>query len=238
LAALLMGIAVAVDAANGTLCLTFDDIYYSSWLQNLPLFQKYNARATFFISRRITEDVLEQMKKLQDAGHSIGLHSENHTRAVDYMQKFGSVNYILNEIMPQLEICKKNNIRIRAFAYPCSQRDKRTDQELFKTFDFLRTNSSEVKKWETPLAKADGCFVKNVQAKQLFYGYPASGNFKVNEVKEAMKRAARENSVLVLYAHDITQQMQPKNHITIDQLTILLEHARKLGMAIRGMNEL
>ena len=91
LAALLMGIAVAVDAANGTLCLTFDDIYFSSWLQNLPLFQKYNAR---------------------------------------------------------------------------------------------------------------------------------------------------ENSVLVLYAHDITQQMQPQNHITIDQLTILLEHARKLGMAIRGMNEL
>ena len=88
------------------------------------------------------------------------------------------------------------------------------------------------------MAKSDGCFVKNVQARQLFYGYPASGNFKVNEVKEAMERAARENSVLVLYAHDITQQMQPKNHITIDQLTILLEHARKLGMAIRGMNEL
>ena len=230
--------AVIAPGANGTLCLTFDDIYLSSWLQAMPLFAKYNAHATFFISRKIDGKNVEQLKQLQASGHTIGLHGINHRRAVDYMKKHGAEVYTQNEIMPQLEVCRKNNIKIRAFAYPYSQNSAETDRELFKTFDFLRTNCSAVRKSGVLLAQVDGCFVKNVKSKQLFYGFPSSGNFNMQEVKDAMERAAKENSVLVFYAHDITHKMQPKNHITFSQLESLLQHARKLNMRICGMNEL
>ena len=53
--------AVIAPGANGTLCLTFDDIYLSSWLQAMPLFAKYNAHATFFISRKIDGKNVEQI---------------------------------------------------------------------------------------------------------------------------------------------------------------------------------
>ena len=90
---------------------------------------------------------------------------------------------------------------------------------------------------DEPLEKADGCFVKEVKKKQLFYGFPASGNFNIDEVKAAMRRAAEENSVLVLYAHNITKKRR-KNHITDSQLLEILEYAKTLKIQLCGMNEL
>lgn len=223
---------------NGTLCLTFDDRFLDQWIKADEIFKKYDARVTFFISGKIDDQTLAALKRLQDGGHSIGLHALNHAKMPGYIKKHGMTAYTANEIMPQLEICRKNAITIRAFAYPYSQRDPDTDRELFKNFDFLRTNCNAVKSADVTLDKADGCFVRNVQKKQLFYGFPASGNFKLNEVKAAMKRAAEENAVLVFYAHNITEKPGKSHHIAYFQLIQILEYAKELQMRISGMNEL
>jgi hypothetical protein len=94
-----------------------------------------------------------------------------------------------------------------------------------------------VKAAGVPLSKADGCFVKQVGKKQLFYGFPSSGDFNIDEVKAAMKRASEENAVLVFYAHNIVENPQ-RNNITHSQLKQILDYAKTLGMSIRGMNEL
>ncbi len=228
----------ASQKQNGTLCLTFDDRYLDNWERAIPLFKQYNARVTFFIYKNIDDEAVASLKKLQDAGHSIGLHGVKHAKAVVYQKKHGKNAYIKNEIMPQLEVCRKNGIKIRAFAYPYSQRSTDTDKELFEVFDYLRTNCSAVKKKDMPLAEADGCFVKKVEKKQLFYGFPASGNFDMNEVKAAMKRAAKEDSILVFYAHNITEKIPKSHHIAFSQLISLLEYAQELGLSVKGMNEL
>lgn len=229
----------AVSASpKGALCLTFDDRFLENWEKAIPLFQKYNARATFFIYGRIDGPVIASLKKLQDAGHSIGLHGVKHRRAVNYIKERGMEEYMKNEIMPQLDICRKNGINVRSFAYPYSQRTIESDKKLFEKFDFLRTNCSAVKKNGQTLAAADGCFVKKVDKKQLFYGFPASGKFDMEEVKAAMTRVAKENSVLVFYAHNITEKLPRSHHISISQLTELLIFAEKLGIAVCGMNEL
>ena len=222
---------------KGTLCLTFDDLYLNSWKKALPFFAEYQAHVTFFIWGTVDSTVISDLKKLQDAGHSIGLHSINHTRAADYQKEHGKGAYTRDEILSQLDSCRKNNIQIRSFAYPFSQRTEETDQELFKYFDFLRTNCSLVKAAGVPLSKADGCFVKQVGKKQLFYGFPSSGDFNIDEVKAAMKRASEENAVLVFYAHNIVENPQ-RNNITYSQLKQILDYAKTLGMSICGMNEL
>ena len=38
-----------MTAAEGTLCLTFDDRYFENWKNTIPLFRKYNAKVTFFV---------------------------------------------------------------------------------------------------------------------------------------------------------------------------------------------
>ncbi|MBQ9772983.1 MAG: polysaccharide deacetylase family protein [Lentisphaeria bacterium] len=226
------------SASEGTLCLTFDDRYFENWEKMIPLFKKYDARVTFFVFQQLDDKSIASMKALQSAGHTIGLHGQNHLRASDYLQQHGPMTYLKNEIMPQLEICRKNGIKIRAFAYPFSQRSSETDKELFTVFDFLRTNCTDVKKKEMKLAEADGCFVKKVGRKQLFYGFPASGNFNMEEVKTAIKRAAEDNAVLVFYAHDITENQVPSHHISISQLEELLKYAKSLKISICGLNEL
>ena len=225
-------------ASSGTLCLTFDDRYFASWESAIPLFAKYNAHVTFFVSRKIDSETLESMKKLQNAGHSIGLHGLTHAKAVDFIKKYGAKKYTDDEIMPQLEICRKNGIKIRSFAYPYSQNDEESDKELFKNFDFLRTNAAKVIPSGTALADADGFFNRNIGKKHLFHGFPSSGNFDAEAVKKAIKRAADENAVIVFYAHDITQEIPRSHHIAFSQLEDLLKYAASLNMAIRGMNEL
>lgn len=225
-------------ASNGKLCLTFDDRFFDNWLQAVEFFKKYDAKVTFFVCGKIDRDTIGILKKLQSAGHSIGLHALKHTKMVDFSGKYGLEAYTKKEIIPQLEICRRNNIKIRAFAYPYSQRSVDTDKELFKNFDFLRTNCSAVKRADTTLAQADGCFVKNVQKKQLFYGFPASGKFDMNEVKNALSRAAKEDAVLVFYAHNIKSKMSRSHHISYSQLTQILDFAKSLGLSVCGMNEL
>ncbi len=45
------------------------------------------------------------MKKLQAAGHSLGLHTVHHREAPAFFEKNGGDAYICEEIMPQLERC-------------------------------------------------------------------------------------------------------------------------------------
>lgn len=231
------GSILSMYAQTGTLCLTFDDRNFAGWEKAIPIFRKYDAHATFFISGRIDKQALATMKKLQSAGHSVGLHGLNHLRACDYLKQHGSMSYLKDEIMPQLEVCRRNGIIIRAFAYPNSQNSSETDKELFTVFDFLRTNSANVKKNDVPLAQADGCFVKKTAPKQLFYGFPAGGRFNMAEIKTAMKRAAEEKSILVFYAHNIMEEIPKTHHIAFSQLVELLEYARGINLSIKGLNE-
>ena len=71
------------------------------------LFKKYDAHVTFFVVREITGEKAEVMKKLQDAGHTLGLHSQHHSKAVSFIQEHGERKYIEEEIKPQLEVCRK-----------------------------------------------------------------------------------------------------------------------------------
>ena len=238
LASVLTAAASLAAASHGTLCLTFDDRYFNSWLDSDRIFKTYDARVTFFVCGKIDEQAIPALKKLQQAGHSIGLHALDHAKVTSYAGKQGEETYTQKQIMPQLSVCLQNNIRIRAFAYPYSRRTEESDSELFKTFDFLRANCAGVKSSTEPLEKADGCFVKNLRQKQLFHGFPASGDFNMQEVKDAMKRAAEDNAVLVFYAHDITVDERKTHHISHARLIQILEYAKTLGMAVRGMNEL
>ena len=235
---ILLGVFFSMKAAGGTFCLTFDDRYFENWEKAIPLFKKYNARVTFFIYGEVDAQAIKSMKTLQAAGHTIGLHGINHLRSVDYVRENGTEVFMQKEILPQLELCRKNGIKIRAFAYPYSQRDTETDKELFREFDFLRTSWAMLKKDGTPLVDTDGCFVQNIARKQLFYGFPCSGNFNMDEIKAAMKRASEENSVLVVYAHNITKEIPPSHHIAESQLIQLLEYAKTLKLSVKGLNEL
>lgn len=215
------------------LCLTFDDRNFDNWLKVLPLWRKYDARGTFFVSGTMDAIAVNAMQSLQNAGHTVGLHAFHHAK---YPKKPDT--YIEEEIIPQLDVCRREGINIRAFAYPYSLRDAESDRKLFEIFDFLRGGAWQVTEKGEPMVGNDRLFVKEISAKQLFFGMSASGNFDFHSLSQCFYRAAERNETIVFYAHDITAKVAPSHHISIGQLEVLLKLARALDMDICGMNEL
>ena len=219
--------------SHGRLCLTFDDRNFDNWLKVLPLWRKYDAGATFFVSGTMDALAIDAMTRLQEAGHTVGLHALHHAK---YPAKPDS--YIEEEILPQLDICCKNDINIRAFAYPFSLRDEASDRKLFEIFDFLRGGAWQILEKDQRSVDNDRLFLREVSNKQLFFGMAASGNFDFHTLSQTFYRAAERNETIVFYAHDITEKVAPSHHISIGQLEVLLKLATALEMDICGFNEL
>lgn len=76
------GLTYEVETENKVLALTFDDGPTKNVDQILPLLDKYEAKATFFLIGNDIEKFPEEAKKLVDAGHQIGNHTYSHERMV------------------------------------------------------------------------------------------------------------------------------------------------------------
>ena len=130
------------EVKNGLVFFTFDDRNFHGWQKAVPIFRKYNARVTFFVCGNIDRKAADVMKKLQREGHSVGLHSQNHSKTPELLAKLGAEKYLQSEIFPQLEACRKAGINAGCFAYPFSQRTAETDALLGKYFKRYRTGIS------------------------------------------------------------------------------------------------
>ena len=226
--------AVSLFAApkRGAVCFTFDDYHGKNWLKADAVFKKYNAHATFFVVRTLTPEKIDVMKKLQAAGHSIGLHTMNHRNATNFVQSKGEKWYLENEILPQLETCKANGLVVRNFAYPNNRRDDDTDKMLYKYFDYLRAGNGPAKK---PIYYP----MDSIQPKMVLGGGGIGTfyNSEVGELKSRLDKAAESNSVIVFFSHNIAPRAKHINMPT-ELLEELLAHARKLGMEIIGFDQL
>jgi peptidoglycan-N-acetylglucosamine deacetylase len=139
--------------------LTFDDHFVNEWVAAIPIFQRYNAKATFFVTGfdKLTKEQIDGLKKLKAAGHSIGCHSLRHKKALEYVKEFSLEQYWRDDIEPAIKLMSDNGLPPSCFAYPSSQNDKQTDQMLLKYFSHLRSGVS--------FSKADAIFVPSDQIK-------------------------------------------------------------------------
>ena len=108
----------AVDACVGTLVLSFDDRNFDDWEKALPLFDKYDAHVTFFVSGVMDGDAVKRLKTLRAHGHSIGLHGLHHANADAAVAKKGAEKYFADDIAPQLDRLRVAWIPVTSFAYP------------------------------------------------------------------------------------------------------------------------
>ncbi|MET3320382.1 UNVERIFIED_ORG: chitin deacetylase [Peribacillus simplex] len=87
------GLTAKVETNQKVVALTFDDGPSKNVNQILPLLDKYNVKATFFLIGNEIERYPEEAKKIVEAGHQIGNHTYSHKRMV-----FKSSSYIKKEI--------------------------------------------------------------------------------------------------------------------------------------------
>lgn len=96
------------------MCLTFDDGPDEKYTEKLlDLLREYNVKATFFTVARFAENNPHIIKRMENEGHTIGLHSLEHRNGL-----ITSPLYTDKEFKDSLEIMKKINIPVKFFRPP------------------------------------------------------------------------------------------------------------------------
>ena len=229
LVAVVANATAAVGLGHGVLCLTFDDSRFSDWEAALPIFERHGAHATFFAYKKIDEKSVASLRRLSEAGHSIGLHGLKHQLAPDVVAKLGEDGYIADEIEPQLSVCRDAGLPVRSFAYPCSRHTPQTDALLLRHFSRLRGGGD-----------FKGAFPASEAATRRYLpGLGIGPKYKRGgaEVAAMLPAVAASNLVLVVYSHGIGKVAQD---ISMSQgdLETILSAAESLGVAVCGFDEL
>lgn len=236
---------------SGLLVLSFDDRYFNDWVNALPTFEKYDAHATFFVKGPINDDAVRAMKRLSEAGHSVGLHGLHHANADEALAVKGVDRYYKEEIEPQREACRVANIPIKSFAYPNCRRSDETD-ELFrkKGFAHVRGGHKGVTPFDPKGEKQEG--LKPVHAVDRAFIPPekAKGQFRldtviageayhtdIEDILKCVRRCAERNEAFVLTSHGISPDAKGISMKT-EWLERILAMAKECGVPCVGFDEL
>lgn len=227
---------------NGGVLFTFDDRNFEDWIKALPIFEEFGVRATFFISGKIDNAASHAIDTLTSHGHAIGSHSLNHLRAVQYCQQRSTTEFISNEIRPQIEAFQNSGVTPSSFAYPMSNNDDATDDALLGLFRHVRTgrNLGEGER----LSESDLFFVPADQiaehgclyAKGIDFA-PTRPDRTYEQIESALERAAKNDEIIVFYAHRITEQGNG-NFITPQALMRIFSKVKALGLICYTFDEL
>ena len=240
LAAIAIVLATSSARAGGALCLTFDDRNFDSWERCLPLFERYNAHATFFVCGPIDARAEKCMRRLSAAGHSLGLHGLKHLDAPKAIARLGEEGYLREEILPQLSVCREKGLDVRSFGYPCSERSQQSDTLLLRHFDRLRGGFGKVGNtswgvWTLPFP------IGAASSNRVMMAMCGTNPRDTPErIAAMMPQIAASNVVFSAYAHDIEAKGKGhfRNNITEEDLETVLSAAKSAGVAVIGFDEL
>jgi peptidoglycan/xylan/chitin deacetylase (PgdA/CDA1 family) len=231
----------------GILCLTFDDSYWKNWEKALPVFEKYAAKATFFPSGNLNAEALSYLKKLDEAGHTVGCHSRNHRDAPVFFKNVCGTEYVRQEITPQKKALASVGINPEFFAYPNNRRDKNTDAQLQFQFKRFRAGCGVTRKDyyspsnKTSITEFDCAFfpVSELSRRRVMggTGIGAYYNTDIDDICRGIRRAAERDEVFVLFSHDICANPN-KVSMRTEWLEKILATARECGVAVKGFRDL
>jgi peptidoglycan-N-acetylglucosamine deacetylase len=191
----------AVKSEAG-ICLSFDDRTIFEWYGLLPLFDKYNARVTFFITEfdSLTNDEIEILRVFQKDGHEIGSHGAAHVQAESFIKANGYDEYLKTEVEQSLVSMRRANFNPTSFAYPYGSKYWFTDFFLLKRFQSVR--GVETMNAERNIATINKIFhVSGTTRKFLALSFDRNTKLTSKMIGDAIQRAKRNNEVIFLYAH-------------------------------------
>lgn len=234
----------------GVLVLGFDDRNFDDWEKAIPLFAKYGAHATFFVSGEFTPDAVRAAKRLRAAGHSIGLHGQHHASAPETIAKRGWAGYCAAELDTVVRQCDVAYIPVRNFAYPNHLRDDGSDKSLLTRFDRLRGGLKGVRPYDPkgvrraglkPLATDDRVFfpVAELPSRRVLASVllGEAYNTDIEDVVACIRRAGERKETLVFASHGIRRDAKGI-HLKTEWLERMLAAARDAGVAVLGYDEL
>jgi peptidoglycan/xylan/chitin deacetylase (PgdA/CDA1 family) len=202
-------------AAQGGLLLSFDDDYTASWERHFDLFEKYNAKVTFFIIGKANPFCAKALAR----GHDVGYHSLNHMD----LRKMSRVEFNREAIEP-VKSFRAAGFSLSSFAYPFGFYEPWMHDVLLCSFGVLRGyevtfrlySGAEIRRGYISSRAIDNTVI---HSNDEFYRLV---NLMLMTVKFIDK-----NLVLPLTTHDISAAAWG---ISSRRLEYLLKTARDLGL--------
>lgn len=236
---------------HGVLCLTFDDRNWDRWVAAMPLFEKYGAHASFFPNGSLDATALASLRRLADAGHTVGPHTQNHADAPQYFERHGGEAYWQKELKPQMDAFAKVGIHPRSMAYPNNRRTDETDAFLAtKGFRRFRAGYPGVRPYDPkhlktaglrPLVEVDEVFLPVDRLADTAWmrgvGVGEAYNTDIDDICAGIRRAAKNGEAIVFFSHNIAADAGSINMKTA-WLERMLATARDAGMDILGFDDL
>lgn len=235
----------------GGIALSFDDHFIKEWYELRPLFQKYNAKATFFITcpDSLNAEEVAMLKQLEKEGHEIGFHGTVHAKSTELMAAGGPKGYIETELEPGMRHMAAAGFKPTSYAHPGGNHNDRVDSVLLaKGFTILRDVAIARRKF------------KNVQLYALpprwmsWIYYPFQREQKVDalmidydevteeEIAEAIREARESGTALMVFGHAPLYQKDAirKGEYGFDVafLASILAEARRQKLKFYRMSEL
>ena len=223
--------------------LTFDDSgNIPCWGTQIPLLQKYGARATFFLNEpeKISDEQWGLLDQLRAIGCAVGVHGVHHERSVEMVESVGGEEFLRQEIEPVRTILQQHGISTTSFAYPFSRRNDETDRLLMPFFGHLRTGDAPDE--GKTLAECDRFFTPRLEIDRRFC-FIGKGCDRVDDaalerdIFPALLRVKERDEILVFYAHNIAGE-GAGHRIAPDMLEKILQRANELDLAFYTYDDL
>lgn len=186
------------------LSLTFDDARLSQVDVGIPLFDKYNVKATFYVSPPSMMERLEGWKEAEENGHEIGNHSMTHpcTGNFPWAREKALELMTLKDMAMEMENANQAiqdalGLRPVSFAYPCGQKFIGRGASLRSYIPLVSDLFSTGRGWMDEGAN-DPLFCDFAQLTGR-----ESDNKNFDQVKAMIDQAMEQGGWLVLAGHEI-----------------------------------
>ena len=220
------------------IALNFDDDFTDEWMTMMPIFEKYNVKATFNVCPKYHNPVTlneTELKELYIRGNEIASHTFNHPNVVKYIQDFGDQKFIENEIQPSINFFKRLGIPVETFAYPGGIRNSHSDSLLLKYYKRVRGAPNDYKG-----NKLNAPFVLERGNKVLyhFYYFDRISPFTMKKLKQEIIRAKMGHAVLILLGHKPEIITDTDYSFSLQTLDEICSFAAGINMKFYTMSEL
>ncbi|MCF0071552.1 polysaccharide deacetylase family protein [Dyadobacter sp. CY261] len=233
----------------GGIAISFDDHFIKEWYELRPLFQKYNAKVTFFITcpDSLNAEEVAMLKELEKEGHEIGFHGTVHAKSTELMAAGGPKGYIESEIEPGLRYMNAAGFQPTSYAHPGGNHNDRVDSVLLaKGFTILRDVAISRRKYNGFQFYAWPPRWMNT----IFYPFEAEQKVDAliidmdevaeEEITEAIQKAKETGTALMVFGHEPLYGA-PQNGeygFNVSFLAVTLREAQKQGLRFYTMSEL
>lgn len=195
------------------IAISFDDHFIDEWYALRPLFQKYDAKVTFFITcgDSLKKDEIEKLKQLEADGHEIGFHGTVHNgRSTDFIEAEGPQKYAGMELIPGMGYMRAAGFAPTSYAHPGGNHNDRVDSVLFAHgFEILRDVAIANRVYK-------GIPLYSIAPRVMDWIYYAFDKTRTvdallidtdsgltdDDMRDAMQRAADTNTALMLFGHE------------------------------------